>query len=323
MSDVGTTPPSELAAIACTLRQTAFPRQLGIEVTGACNLHCPMCHHDALQRPLGQMPCALFRKCADEVAATAPATEIWFSFNGEALLSPDLLLEMITYAKAVGLRSLNLNTNGVCLDEALAVRLLDSGIDLVVFGLDGLSREVYQTIRRGAVRDDVYANVEHFLTLRLARATGPAVMVQFVEMAENMAERDAFVAHWLARGAIVKLRRMLSWGGRIETPLAVPPEQRIACPWAINLMHVFWDGTVPRCCADVDGSEAVGNAWHDSLALLWQRLAPYREVHLRGEFDRLPARCAACRDWMVGRAEKILPPAGAFRTWSPPALADA
>ncbi|HUI24940.1 MAG TPA: radical SAM/SPASM domain-containing protein [Candidatus Kryptonia bacterium] len=313
----------ELSAIAQTLHPTRFPKQLGIEVTGACTLHCPMCHHDTLQRPAGRMPPALFRRCADEAAAVDPSVELWFSFNGEALLAPDLLLEMIAYAKAAGLRSLNLNTNGVCLDAALAARLMDSGIDLVVFGLDGLSREVYETVRRGASRDQVYANVEHFLGLRQARASGPAIMVQFIEMAHNIGERDAFAAYWLARGAIVKFRRQLSWGGRVETPVAVPAEQRIACPWAINLMHVFWDGTVPRCCADVDGTEAVGNAWTESLATLWQRLAPYRDLHLRGEFDRLPPRCATCRDWMVGRSEKIAPTVGAFRNWTDPASADA
>ena len=301
-----------LIAIAESLRQSSFPHQLGIEVTGYCNLRCAMCHHPTLQRPKGRMPMELFRKCVDEVAAVSPDTEVWCSFNGEPLLAPALLLDMIVYAKSVGLTSMNLNTNGMLLTEDIADRLLDSSLDLVVFGIDGLSRETYERIRRGGDRDRVYANVERMLEQRQRRAGGPTIMVQFIEMDENASERAAFVKYWHERGAIVKLRRKLSWGGRVDSALCLPAGFRIACPWAINLMHVFWDGTVPRCCADTEGTEAVGNAREESLFALWERLSPYREMHLAGEFRRLPARCATCRDWMVGASEKLRPDSGPF-----------
>jgi hypothetical protein len=143
--------------------------------------------------------------------------------------------------------------------------------------------------------------------MRQARRTGPAVMVQFIEMEANAHERDGFIGYWAARGAIVKTRRQLSWGGRISTPLAVPPEQRTACPWAVNLMHVCWDGTVPRCCGDTDATEPVGNVWQEPLSTLWNRMAEFRRAHLAGTFTALPVRCATCKDWMVGMADKIPP----------------
>lgn len=283
-----------------------------MEVTAYCNLRCAMCHNATLDRPRGRMPFGLFRRCVGEVAEVAPATEVWLSFNGEPLLEPNLLLRMVAHAKSLGLTSLNLNTNGMCLDEPLVEPLLASGLDLVVFGIDGLTSGTYSRIRRGGDRDRVYSNAERFLAARQARARGPAVMVQFIEMEENAHERDGFVDYWLARGAIVKVRRKLSWGGRLNTPLAVPAEQRTACVWAINLMHVCWDGTVPRCCGDTDGTEAVGNAWHESLSALWTRMASFRAAHLDGRFDHLPPRCAACHDWMVGVSEKIRPTRGVF-----------
>jgi uncharacterized Fe-S cluster-containing radical SAM superfamily protein len=293
------------------LRERPFPKQLGIEVTAYCNLRCAMCHNATLQRPKGSMPLALFRRCADEVAAVSPSTEVWFSFNGEPLLEPERLFEMVAYAKSVGLTSLNLNSNATQLNDALTMRLLVSGLDLVVFGIDGLLGETYNRIRRGGDRDRVYTSVERFLKLRRERHTGPVVMVQFIEMPENAHERDAFVDYWLARGAIVKVRRQLSWGGRIHTALTVPSELRTACAWAVNLMHVCWDGTVPRCCGDTDGTEAVGNAWVASLSSLWRQMKPYRAAHLSGQFDLLPQRCAACHDWMVGMADHIRPALGA------------
>jgi sugar O-acyltransferase (sialic acid O-acetyltransferase NeuD family) len=297
----------ELSRIAATLAPSSFPKKLAVEVCAACNLACSMCHHPAMRRRKGNMPFELFKRCADEVASVAPATECWFSFCGEPLLEPDSLLRMLAYGKSVGLRSLNLNTNGMLLTPELTERILDSGVDLVVFGVDGLSPETYERIRVGGVRDVLYGNIERLLEGRHARSVGPDVHVQFIEMDENEHELGAFKDYWLARGAVVKVRNKLSWGGKFATPLCVPEEERIPCPWAVTMMHVFWDGRVPRCPGDTEGDEAAGNAWDESLTTLWGRLGVYREQHLSRRFDLLPERCGTCKDWMVGSASRIRP----------------
>jgi hypothetical protein len=189
----------------------------------------------------------------------------------------------------------------------LAEPLLDSGVDLIVVGIDGFSAEVYERVRLGGKRDELYRNIESLLAVRQERDFGPEVQVQFIELAENAGELEAFSAHWLARGATLKVRKQMSWGGTFRTALAVPAEERIPCPWALTMMHVFWDGRVPRCSGDIEGEEGSGNAWHASLADLWQRLGGYRENHLQRRFDRLPARCSTCTDWMVGAARRIRP----------------
>lgn len=300
----------ELEKIAETLQETPFPIKFAAEITASCNFACSMCHHPSMKRPKGRMPFELWKKCADEIAGVSPQPDCWFSFCGEPLLEPELLLRMLAYGKSVGLRSLNLNTNGMLLTPDLAEPILDSGVDVVVFGIDGFSREIYERIRVGGNRDVVYANVEHLLARRQARRTGPEIQVQFIEMDENTHEIEAFCAHWLAHGATLKLRNKLSWGGTFKTPLCIPREERIPCPWAMTQMHVYWDGRVPRCPGDIEGEESVGNAWFDSLATLWQRLGTYRDLHMRREFDQLPARCQRCKDWMVGAAKRIRPSPG-------------
>lgn len=301
-----------LREIRTTLRQSAFPAKLAVELCADCNLACAMCHHPAMRRPKGVLPFALWDRLAREVARTDPRTECWFSFCGEPLLQPELLVRAIMHGKALGLRSVNLNTNGMLLAPELADPLLDSGVDLVVIGLDGFSRETYERVRIGGDRDRVYANVEHLLERRLARTSGAEVHVQFIEMDENAHELEAFRAHWLARGAVVKARNKLSWGGRFQTPLRVPSAERIPCPWALTMMHVFWDGRVPRCPGDTEGEEGAGNAWQESLATLWERLGAYRALHLEGRFDALPERCRTCTDWMTGAAQRIRPARGPF-----------
>lgn len=300
-------PADDLRRIARTLGPSAFPRKFAVELCADCNLACSMCHHPQMRRPKGVMPLALWQRCADQIAEAAPRTEVWFSFCGEPLLEPELLLEMLAYGKAAGLRSLNLNSNGMLLTPELSDRILDSGVDLVVFGIDGFSREAYERIRIGGVRDSLYPKVEDFLARRARRAAGPEVMTQFIEMDENAGEYEAFERHWLARGATVKLRRQLSWGGKFETGIDVARDRRIPCPWAVTMMHVFWDGRVPRCPGDTEGEEGVGNAWHAPLSELWRRLGAYRALHLEHRFEELPERCQSCKDWMTGAASRIRP----------------
>lgn len=300
-----------LTAIARTLRPIAFPARFAVELCADCNLHCSMCHHPGMKRPKGVLPFPLWQRCADEIAAVAPATQVWFSFCGEPLLQPELLLRCLAYGREVGLQQLCLNTNGMLLSRALADHLLDAGLSQFVIGLDAFSAATYAKLRCGGDRDVVYRNVEFLLDQRRARAHGPEVMVQFIAMADNQAEFPAFRDHWLQRGATVKARHMLSWGGKFGTALCVPDAERIACPWAVTMMHVFWDGRVPRCPGDTEGDEGVGNAWQESLVALWAKLGHYRDLHLQHRFAELPARCHQCRDWMVGSAERLRPAAEA------------
>jgi len=295
----------ELARIASTLQELPFPTRFAVEVCADCNLECTMCHHPGMRRPKGKIPLELWKMCANEIAAVSPETQCWFSFVGDPLLEPELLLQMIAYGKRVGLRSLNINTNGMLLTPDLAEAVLDSGIDLVVFGIDGFSRKTYEKIRVGGVRDKLYANVEHFLGERNKRLYGPLVQVQFIVMDENEHELKKFSKHWLDRGATLKIRNKLSWGGTVETSLDIPKEERIPCPWAVTMMHVFWDGRVPRCPGDIEGEESVGNAWNEPLTVLWRRLGSYRKLHLDHRFEEVPERCRNCKDWMAGAAERI------------------
>jgi len=296
---------SYLIEIEGTLKNLSFPTRFAVEVTAECNLKCAMCHHPNMARPKGRMPFELWKRCADQVAEISPSTQCWFSFCGEPLLEPELLIKMIKYGKSIGLSSVNINTNGMLLTPEWAEPIIDSDVDLIVIGIDGFSAEVFEKIRIEAKRDVVYSNVEHFLNVIKERGNGPEVQVQFIEMDENKHELERFKAYWLERGATVKTRRMLSWGGNFDTKLNIPTENRIPCPWSCTMMHVFWDGRVPRCPGDTEGDEGSGNVWDEPLTVLWDRLGVNRVKHLEHRFDELPERCQTCTDWMTGSAERI------------------
>lgn len=300
-----TTP--ELERIATTLDKFSFPKKFAIEICAECNLACTMCHHPFMKRPKGTLPFDLWKKCADEIAAESPKTECWFSFCGEPLMEPDLLIRCLEYGRSVGLQSLNINTNGMLLTRELDDAIIHSGAHLIVFGIDGYSKHSLEKYRVNADRDLVYHNAERLLARRDELEADLAIQAQFIVMNENAHEVEQYKAHWLSRNAVVKVRRQLSWGGQLETGLGISQDDRIPCPWAITMMHVFWDGRVPRCSGDTEGEDFKGNAWHDSLKSLWAELGCYRELHLARDYDMLPERCHSCTDWMTGAAERLRP----------------
>lgn len=283
-----------------------FPPQVIIETTAACNLACAHCSHDVMTRPKGHMPMALYRSIVDEIAERAPGTEVWPTFYGEAFVLEYRLFYMLQYAKKRGLTNLVLNTNGTRLRSEVAEWVIESGLDLLIFSLDGFSAPVFESIRVGARRDEVYANVERLLDMKARRGLeNPRVEVQFSLMDVNEHEVDAFRAYWIARGADVKIREKLTWGGTVNAANIDPRIHRIACPWALRTCAIHWNGDVVACAVDYDGRFVAGNLRGQSIHAIWN--GPHRvlqELHLAHDFEHLPAPCRACLDWQVaGGAE--------------------
>jgi radical SAM protein with 4Fe4S-binding SPASM domain len=295
-----------LARVESAQRLHDFPPQVIVETTAGCNLKCAHCGHLTMQRPKGHMPMPLYRRIIDEIADVAPATEVWPTFYGEAFILEYRLFYMLQYAKRKGLNNLVLNTNGTRFDANVSEWVIESGLDLVMFSLDGFSTPVFENIRVGAKRDEVYRNIERLLELkaRLGVRT-PRVEVQFSMMDRNEHEVDAFRAYWLARGADVKVREKLTWTGTVAAPNLDARIPRIACPWALRTCAIHWNGDVVACAVDYDGRWVAGNAWNRTVSDIWtgSHRALQRQ-HLAHDFSNLPDPCRRCLDWQVaGGAE--------------------
>ncbi|MEZ5099650.1 MAG: radical SAM protein [Thermoleophilia bacterium] len=183
-----------------------LPRRAQVEVTGACNLRCPMClvsHRPALGRSEGALPVETF----EELLASLPELEeVVLQGLGEPLLSPGIF-ELLAAAKARGV-AVGFNTNGTLLNRSRARRLVELGLDWLRISLDGSTPGAYEAIRRGARFADVATNVRGLLDERTAAGTGrPSVELVFVAMRRNLAELPGLVrlAHdWGVDGVFVQ-----------------------------------------------------------------------------------------------------------------------
>jgi radical SAM protein with 4Fe4S-binding SPASM domain len=171
----------------------SLPRELQVEVTGACNLRCRMClvrYRPALDRTEGSLSFERFRALVDALPELHTLT---LQGLGEPLLAPDLF-RMIAYVSARGVRA-GFNTNATLLTRRTAERLVDAGLDWLCVSLDGASAATYEAIRDGARFARVAANVRGLVrVMRERSATRPALSLVFVAMRRNVAELPALVA---------------------------------------------------------------------------------------------------------------------------------
>lgn len=278
-----------------------FPRQFIIETTAFCTQKCIHCAHKSLQRKKGNMAMHLYKKIINEIAKEAPATEVWMTYYGEALILKYKLFYMINYAKRKGLSNLVLNTNATLLDEEMSEMLIDSELDRFIISMDGFTKETYEKIRVGGKYEEVFGNVTRFLQILKSRKTNkPKFEMQFSVMDENKHELEDFNKFWVSQGANVKNRPLASWAGRIKAPNLDFLLERVPCKWALNHCAILWNGDLVACGVDCEGLFVAGNVNNSTAKEIWNTThKAFRQTHLDKRWNDLPDVCKGCLDWQT------------------------
>lgn len=131
------------------------------------------------------MPVDLFAKIARQAFPFARQARLAWSF--EPTLHPDFS-RILEIAGASSAGDVGFDTNGVLLDEKKSRDILTSGIDAMSVSLDGWSKPVFEAIRSGAQRDQVFKNLARFLELREELNPNFGLEVDFTLMRENAHE---------------------------------------------------------------------------------------------------------------------------------------
>jgi uncharacterized radical SAM superfamily Fe-S cluster-containing enzyme len=118
-----------------------------LEVTGRCNLACPYCFAAAGNLAEPDPSLEIIQFWFDRVRQAAPACNIQLS-GGEPTVRNDLP-KIIEMGRSRGFAFIQLNTNGLRLaqEKDYAQRLKDSGLSSVFLQFDGVSDDVYLSLR--------------------------------------------------------------------------------------------------------------------------------------------------------------------------------
>lgn len=266
-----------------------FPLFLDLEVTSICNLQCPFCATTYRGKliPRGSMTETLFRKLIDEGAAHG-LYGVKLNYRGEPLLHP-AIDRFVAYAKQRGLIDVYFNTNALLLDESMAERLIDAGLDRISVSFEGTTREVYERNRVGSSHERVLANLAGLQELKRRRGVShPRLRVQTVKLPEI--DLEEYRRFWTERAdevAYLDYKEMKERRQGVVDPWV--------CPQLWQRLGVMYDGTIIPCNHDDDALLKLGDANRDRLRDCWHSaaLTELRRRHRAGEAHLLPG-CDGC-----------------------------
>lgn len=253
------------------------PLRFWLEPTNICNIKCEMCPNPLIPREQkGMMDFALYEKIIDE--ASSFANEVYVFHRGESLIHPELH-RMISYAKEKGLL-VKLNTNATILSEEKSRKILESGLDLISFSIDGYEKEVFERIRVGAHFEKVINNVRTFLQLKKERGyERPLTQIEIMEFlsysgTDVRKKRGSFFNKFKGLSFDRTIfRKPHNVGGNVALTEAqgymVHKKHYTPCSFPWYSLAIHWNGNVCPCPRDFMGDLVIGNVRNASLVEIW------------------------------------------------------
>ncbi len=160
-------------------------KNLIVTLSSRCNLKCIMCEVRQTQWEIPQ-------RVIDEIFEFFPYAESIIWQGGEPFLL-DYFEELFDRACGFPQLKQTIVTNGLLFSEDWARKLVDSNVELV-FSIDGVTKEVYESIRKGAKFDNVLRSIE---LINKARKTSisrnMSLRLHAVIMKSNYHQLEAFI----------------------------------------------------------------------------------------------------------------------------------
>ncbi|HKW13255.1 MAG TPA: radical SAM/SPASM domain-containing protein [Candidatus Krumholzibacteria bacterium] len=269
------------------MNQPAHPSFIQIETTLACNAECPFCSHATLTRRPRRMADWVWKKIIDETRGLG-ITYRPFLINEP--LADHRLADIMRYIRQDPTARVELNSNGELMKEERARELLDAGLDIIRFSIDGFSEETFSKSRVGL---DYHLTVERVVRfIELARQAGSTahIEVRMIAMDHNRHEQEAFVDFWEKAGAIAVITDLYLW----PWEQGVKPVQ-LPCKKVLKEMFFFVNGKASLCCWDSHERGVVGDVTREHVLDIWtgELNRRYRALLEQGRRDEL-LLCSNC-----------------------------
>ncbi len=171
------------------LLKTLNIHYLVIESTSRCNLKCEMCPRNSFKSENGDIDLELFKEINKYVNH---GITVNLAGWGEPLLHPEIdeLIKIVKMKRA----SVGFTTNATLLDTETSAELINNGLDLIDFSLDGATHKTYENIRHGAKFEEVITNIRNFIKIKeKLNSKTPGTSITFVMMKKNIYELPLMV----------------------------------------------------------------------------------------------------------------------------------
>ena len=268
--------------------QWGYPVSVSFEPTTSCNLRCPECPSGlrAFTRPTGMLENDFFRKTIDEIHKEL--LYLIFYFQGEPYLNP-AFLEMVKYAHDKKIYTAT-STNAHYLNDEVAKKTVESGLDRLIISIDGTTQDVYQQYRVGGNLEKVLEGTRNIIKWkRMLKSKTPFVFFQFLVVKPNEHQVESIKKLAKETGVDeVRFKTAQVYEYETDPNQLIPSIYKISrykknedgtyiaknklanrC-WKLHHANVItWDGLVVPCCFDKDATHQLGNLKNQSFKEIW------------------------------------------------------
>ena len=266
------------------------PLCIDIETASICDLACEFCYRESLATPDKIIDRNLFYQIVDQ-AVDMGVPSMKLNWRGEPLMN-SRLPEMIAYAKKKGIIEVIINTNATHLSEKMAYKLIDSGLDYMIYSFDGGTKKTYEKMRPGRFKENkfenVYGNIVRFSNIKKKLGVKfPYTKIQMILTEDSSKEQDDFfdlfneyvdevtVTQYSERGGNIKdldfedqmrYKKLCKEKGLPENSPYMRnsngnmsiSDSRSPCEQPYQRIMVTYDGRAAMCCFDWGAMHPVG-----------------------------------------------------------------
>ena len=264
-----------------------LPFSVSIEPTTSCNLRCPECPSGlrSFSRPTGMLETKFYTSVLDQLHRDS--LYVIFYFQGEPYLNPDFL-QMVRYANSKKMYSAT-STNAHYLNDDVAKKTVESGLDRLIISIDGTTQEVYEQYRIGGQLTKVLEGAKNIIKWKKElRSKTPYVVFQFLVVAPNehqladikklaadigvddIAFKTAQINDYQNGNSLIPANTEFSRYKKLPDGSFAPKNKLLNHCWKVWQSAVItWDGKIVPCCFDKDANYQLGSLQETTFEKIW------------------------------------------------------
>jgi MoaA/NifB/PqqE/SkfB family radical SAM enzyme len=174
------------------------------------------------------------------------------------------MVDIVRYIREDPTAQVEFNTNGALLTPDITEQLIETGVEVMRFSVDGIRRETLAQSRE-LDYDTVYNNVEYFIEAANRSGKDIRTEVRMIKLPGTEDEQREYRAYWEARNPTAVVFTDLysyPWDGQTGS-LSLP------CIKIINQMFFYVDGRATLCCWDASERQIVGDVKAEHVLDIW------------------------------------------------------
>lgn len=265
-----------------------WPTHIQVEPTNICNLQCSLCPvTEGLKRPKGHMSLELFKRFIDDTGEYVFLIILWDW--GEPFLNPSVY-EMISYAKGKGIKLVSSTNGHVFANVEHAKKVVNSGLDTLIFAVDGITQETYESYRKRGDLGTLLQGIRNVVNAkRTLEMDTPLINFRFIPMKHNEHELPMLKDFAGSLGVDVLTIKTLNphCESIREEDIAFLPQdtfyqrfkydhegyryrrKRNPCKALWNNPIIHWDGKISPCTYDPHDDYTVGDYSSTAFEEIW------------------------------------------------------